>query len=76
MPRQIAGVSISALLHSKGGVIMIDPQQALILLAVAIWIDGLWLIKLIIWKRRPKLASATTIEGKQSVKTVWEEEVH
>ncbi len=51
----------------------LTPGEVLILLAVAIWIDGLWLIKLLIWKKRPKLASATTIEGKQPMKTVWEE---
>lgn len=45
----------------------LTPQEWMVILTIAIWIDGLWLIKLIIWKPRPKL-TAVTLRAKEFAK--------
>jgi len=42
----------------------LTPGEVLILLAVAIWIDGLLLCKAILWKSKPRAKGAQIIEGK------------
>lgn len=65
---------------------MIDPHQILLILAVAIWIDGLWLIKCLLWKRKPVTTTTQTLKAKKEAKVAdlsdlgyrdpWEREVH
>lgn len=45
----------------------LTPDNILWILTIAIWIDGLWLIKLIINKPALKSNSCQTIEGKAKV---------
>jgi hypothetical protein len=47
----------------------LSPQEWLIILAVAIWIDGLWLIKAILSRPVRHTSTAVTIEGKPHKET-------
>ena len=46
---------------------MLQPHEILMLLALAIWIDGLWLCKVILWKKKPK-SKTVTIKAKKEGK--------